>query len=482
MQNKKDLLQAHRLMTQRASQALILGEPDTAEAPLRRLNFATTIGVMLSILVLAGFGIWGLLKPGGASGLQAAGVIIVEKESGARYVWCTQDTLCPVENFVSARLLAGSGQVSVKLVSRSSLKGFQRGGELGIPGAPNTLPSSGQLQKGPWSACVKTDVTQLSASVPIVTLQAGKDVGGQTLAPNRAVAVKASGQTWLLVNGQRLLVNPQIVASFAPDAVPIAAKWLNVVPQGRDFGVPVIDGLGNTTTGPQGGGRVGQIFQAVDPIGGGTKYYVLLSDGLQQITPAQAELLEGDPMIKAAYPGQTVAPIKIAAGAVSNVRQSSSGFSAGMPAVMPQVQPFAANTPLCMVYRDASGKTPGELTIGGSQLPQPPGTANGSLETADQLSIPPGSAALVGMLPESGLPASISTYYLVTEGHRYALSSSDVIADLGYAAKDVTALPAGILGFIPTGPILDPTKAQQTIPMAGQPSAPSVVVPTTGTG
>ena len=40
MQSRRDLFQAHRLMTQRASLALLRGEPDVPDQPLRRLNVA----------------------------------------------------------------------------------------------------------------------------------------------------------------------------------------------------------------------------------------------------------------------------------------------------------------------------------------------------------------------------------------------------------------------------------------------------------
>ena len=78
MQTRKDLLQAHRLMTQRAAQALMLGEPDTPELPMRRLNVATFIGIMVAVLVTAGFGIVGLLNPSNANGLGEPGTIIIE--------------------------------------------------------------------------------------------------------------------------------------------------------------------------------------------------------------------------------------------------------------------------------------------------------------------------------------------------------------------------------------------------------------------
>src|SRR3954452_5769210 len=113
MQTRKDLLQAHRLMTQRAAQALLIGEPDSPELPLRRINVASFIGIMIAILVGAAFGIVGLLSGGGgAQDLEKPGTLIIEKETGARYVWCQGGTreLCPVANFASAKLLSDSGQ------------------------------------------------------------------------------------------------------------------------------------------------------------------------------------------------------------------------------------------------------------------------------------------------------------------------------------------------------------------------------------
>ena len=51
MQSRKDLFQAHRLMTQRASLALLRGEPDIPDQPLRRLNVATFSGVLVAVIV-----------------------------------------------------------------------------------------------------------------------------------------------------------------------------------------------------------------------------------------------------------------------------------------------------------------------------------------------------------------------------------------------------------------------------------------------
>ena len=63
MQNRKDLLQAHRLMTRRASLALICGEPDSPNQPLRRLNIAAISSALAGVIVAGVFGVLGLLAP-----------------------------------------------------------------------------------------------------------------------------------------------------------------------------------------------------------------------------------------------------------------------------------------------------------------------------------------------------------------------------------------------------------------------------------
>ena len=52
-----------------ARMALLAGEPDLPEPPTRRLVVSVFAGLMVGVLVVAGFGVWGLLSPGGATGL-----------------------------------------------------------------------------------------------------------------------------------------------------------------------------------------------------------------------------------------------------------------------------------------------------------------------------------------------------------------------------------------------------------------------------
>jgi type VII secretion protein EccB len=464
VQTRKDLLQAHRLMTQRAALALVLGEPDNPELPLRRLNVAAFCGVMVALLVMAAFGIYGLLNPGGATGLQQAGMLIVEKETGARYVWCQNQQLCPVANYVSARLLAGADDGHRKSVSRNSLTAFDRGPEVGIPGAPNTLPDAKKLVRTPWSVCVRTVDNGVTGRTPVVTLVAGHGVGGQGLRDDQAVAAAAAGQTWLIWRNHRLRVPHYAVSTLSTLPPQVAAKWLNALPAGPDYQAPDIPGRGTAVTGPRGPAKVGQVFQ-VDAASG-TAWYVLLRDGLAPISALEKELLRADPASSQAYGNQPFQAIPLDPASVSAYRASPTVISrpelAGRP---PQMVQYADSTPLCAVYDDPTGNSAGHLALGG-RLPAPPSST--APTGVDQLVFPPGGGALVGLEPEPGKPSSVSTYFLVTEGHRYALKSADVATKLGYAitgdqTSNAFPMPASVLGLIPLGPVLDPGAAANPI-------------------
>jgi len=52
MQTRRDLLQAHRLMTRRAALALLQAEPDPPDQPLRRLNVGLISSVLVAVIVL----------------------------------------------------------------------------------------------------------------------------------------------------------------------------------------------------------------------------------------------------------------------------------------------------------------------------------------------------------------------------------------------------------------------------------------------
>jgi type VII secretion protein EccB len=470
MQTRKDLLQAHRLMTQRAAQALMLGEPDTPELPLRRLNVSSFLGVMVGVLVLAAFGIIGLLSPGGAQGLEQPGTIIIEKETGARYVWCQGTKLCPVANYTSAKLLAGSGQGGQRLVSRNSLSKYDRGPMLGIPGAPDTLPDPNKLVKMPWSVCVRA-ADLMYGHTSLVTLVAGKSVGGEPLPDGQAILVQADKQPWVLWQNRRMQVSPDVVPALtSTTSVPeVASKWLNAVTEGPEFKSPDIPGLGQTVPGPQGQAKVGQIFTVANVTGSQAASYVLMPDGLTQISDIEAQLMKADPKVRAAL-GGAENPVSLQPDVFGNAPKHTGEGVSKLQGTMPRFTQYSDTSPLCATYADMTGKQDGTLVLG-AQLPSPPDSAAGGATNVDQLIFPPGGAALAGVLPSANKANAVNTVYLVTEGRRFALQSKDVAQKLGYnLAADALPVPSGVLELIPTGPTLDPAAAANPVGQAGQPS------------
>lgn len=477
MQTRKDLLQAHRLMTQRAAQALIMGEPDTPEQPLRRLNVAGFLGVMLAVIVMAGFGIVGLLAGGGtAQGLEDSGSIIIEKETGARYVWCLDQSrrLCPVANYTSAKLLAGSDQSKQHLVSRDALAKYERGPTIGIPGAPDTLPDRKKLVKMPWSACVRAADLAVGGHTSLVTLVAGTGIGGQPLRAGQAVLVQAGRQPWVIWRGKRMRVAPDIVPALASTAnIPqVAEKWLNAITPGADFKAPSVAGLGRPAPGPQGQNQVGRLFTVANVTGTNAASYVLMTDGLAPVSDIEARLMTVDPAVKSALGGDDQ-PVRIDADTFRRAPQHQGGgiSSPDLQGTMPTFSPYTDTTPLCATYSDPGGATGAQITLG-ANLPDPPDRAYGGAAGTDQLVFPPGDAALAGLLPGIGKAGATNTFYLVTEGRRFALQSRDVAQKLGYTlSTDGVLVPAGLLELIPSGPILDPAAARSPIAQGGQQAA-----------
>jgi type VII secretion protein EccB len=475
MQNRKDLLQAHRLMTQRAALALLHAEPDPADRPLRRLNVGVFSGVLVAVLLTAAFGIWGFISPGGAQGLDAAGTLIIDSQSVTPYVWCQNGKLCPVVNYASARLALNTDTPTQRMVSQASLASYPRGPLIGIPGLPQPLPDPSMLVGAPWSVCVQavTNPATLQQHT-VTTLVGGHGVGGRAVPANSALLVQAAGSDWLIWDGQRLLIPTATQhniltalgtgpATQTPETMPSA--WLNAFPQGADFEPPVITGFGNPTSGPAGGSaHVGQVFTTTAAPGAPQQSYVMLPDGLAPITQTQAALLNAEP---SQVPAASVTP-----SAVAGDLSKTSVPASGLPARIPTVVGYTDTTPLCVVYQSSATTAPSgpQVTVGGT-VPTYAMATNGS-GGVGQVALPPGSAALIGVVASSqpaaaaaaGQAPVVSSYFLLTGGLRYGLASPSVAGVLGYTLpRQQTLLPAGVADLIPQGPAFDPSKAEQQV-------------------
>ncbi|AQZ65378.1 unnamed protein product [[Actinomadura] parvosata subsp. kistnae] len=457
MHSQRDLYQAYRLTLQRIGLALLRAQPNQPDWPLRRQTVGFLAGVMVAVLLCVGFAVYGLLRPGGTLSLESPGTLIIERETGARFVYSQeQRRLIPVANYASARLVLAAGQVKERVVAREALAMYERGAAIGIPGAPDSLPAPSSLARGPWAACVQERAGRTGRE-PYVTLVAGRQVGGTPVPEGDAVLVDVGGQTWAIWRGTRMRVAPGIargLTSATPAAVPVS--WLNALPEGPDLAAPAIPGRGRPVTGPGGkAAAVGQVFRADGVAGGDPRWYVLLGDGLAPITQGQATLLLSDPASRAAYGGGAVREIPVdaaTANAAPRSRSRDTVAADGLPAAMPRMTAHDPAAPLCAVYA-GTGSTRVRLTTGAT-LPPPHGDAS------DLVRLPPGQAVLAGVLPGDGRLDAVQSYYLVTQdGRRYAVPGTDVLEKLGYQAAQATPVPVNLLQLIPEGPVLDPARA-----------------------
>jgi type VII secretion protein EccB len=442
MPSHKDLLQAHRLMTQRSAMALISGEPDALHQPLRRLNAGTISSLLVGAIAAAVFGVLGLISPGSVGNLTKPGTLVIDSGSATAYVPCDSGKLCPALNFPSALLALDSDQVRRVEVSQASLARYSLGPTIGVPGLPQDLPAGPDLIAGPWSVCAASGGT---------TLVGGRAVGGTVLGPaTAALATTGHDDVWVLWNGQRLAIQPRIAQTLFPamqvQAVPVA--WLNALPQGPDFAAPLIAGQGTPVTGPGNAeATVGQIFDQSGAGGAVAQYYVLLADGkLAQIDGTQAQLAEREPDAPAPRP---ISPSVATADLSGTVIPRH-----GLPATVPTLSPVTSG--LCVTY-------PPDLSpriVTGAAVPSGV-TATGATAPAalTQVWLPPAHGALIGAAPGPGR-AGVTSYFLVTGATRYALATQSVAAVLGYNLKtQATVLPAALLDLLPSGPPLNPAAA-----------------------
>jgi type VII secretion protein EccB len=437
MQNRRDLLQAHRLMTQRASQALLCGEPDSPNRPLRRMTSAMISSVLLGVIAAGVFGVIGLLSPGAVTGLTQAGTLVVDTDTATAYVPCQGTDLCPAVNYASALLaLDSSSGVHQVTVHQSALSGYTIGPLIGIAGLPQDLPTSGDLVRGPWSVC---------ASPGGSVLVGGVSVGGSALGTSSAALVTADGQAdWLVWDGSRLAISPQVMQTLfgTAAATTVPAGWLNALPEGPAFAAPALQGAGSVVTGPAGAAPVGSVYVQRSP----PQDYALTAQGrLSPVTPVVAALLQRVPGAPAAQP---ISPSMAAADLSGSVVAST-----GLPATLPRV--VMMSTALCVSYHGASSRV---VTTGGTV---PSGGVPVTGGGVDRVWLPAGRGALVGTSP--GGTATGATWFLVSGGRRYALSSPSVAAVLGYdLSTSGVLLPASLVTLLPQGPALNPAAANST--------------------
>ncbi|WP_410810136.1 type VII secretion protein EccB [Micromonospora sp. 067-2] len=483
MRTRRDQVQAYRFVTRRIVSAVLSGDPETTNLPMRRLGMAIFGSVIAAAIVLGGVGAYGQLT-GNAAPL-AEDTLVIERESGATYVF-RQGKLIPTLNYTSARLVLDKADPTVRMMSQASLRERPRGRTVGIVGAPDDLPGRKSLTGLPWSVCDVPDPADQRHSTQVVIDRA---LPGGTPLGDRAVLVTVDRQQYLLTGGARLQVlggQPAIAAlrmtGTAP--LPVGQQLLNAVPAGPPLRKPSLPGEGEPS-GLSPTGRpatIGQVFQAAG------QHYVLTREGLVSISEITALLMIGG--------GGQITDITPDQAGERLVKQRVD--EEGLPPRLPALYTTrSGQTVLCATYRAGSGggpptttvevfdRVPVELTASASGALPVNQTARDSVRTAEAVLLPGGKGVLAQAAPGAGASGSVavgSTIYLISpQGIRYPLGSSETLAVLGYGGITPLAVPGSLLSLIPTGPSLNREDASDFFAPGG-PAAPATTPPSAPDG
>ncbi len=474
MASKRDQLQAHQFLLQRVVSGLVIQETDPEVPPFRRPAVAAFSSIAIALVGLAIAGVFGLFSPGGNKSFRDGKSVIVEADTGTRYVF-VGGRLHPVTNYASALLIIGE-HAPTKRVSRNSLVDEPRGPLIGIPDAPDGLPDRKHLLGGPWTMCSQPTTDDTGAPIEQSVLMVGRQPPGGTATGDRAMLldVPATGKHYLLWRGYRHEIT-DLATVFAGLAlsqesrVRAGVAWVDVLPAGPKVGPIRVSNPGGRSQALRSrpGVRAGQLF-VVRTSDGNRQYYLATADRLMALSQFQYDIQVAARQTRLANGGHLPTAVPLGPDEVTRVVNVAGVAAAALPRARPAfVQTHSGSGAVTCARFDAGAIAP--RLIAEPRMPAPdlamktPGRTAFGTPLADRVSVTPGWAGLVEVVPAGR--AATGTISLVTDqGRMYALDSPDVLKVLGYEGVKPIRIPAGLAVRIPAGPALDPAAALRQPP------------------
>lgn len=302
MATKRDLVEAYAFSRRRLVTAFVSGAPGGREVEPSRPGRTIVGGIALSILLVAGAAVAGVLTGRDPEDWNKPGLLISEDKGGLYVILEESDDpeLHSVLNITSAQLILGS-DLEPTILAEDTIADQDLGPDLGILGAPQTVPDTGRLIDSGWAACTAGDgglAVTMSRERPVTPLT------------EQGFTVESEGRFYVVATGREESGEPVRAYSYAlPKKVPldplldelnlpitddarvVPEKWLRLFPEGAplDFASLGLTGYGDPAPGRGPGGlpddaRIGEVV-TVDQ----ERFQVLTADGPAELDPfAQA--------------------------------------------------------------------------------------------------------------------------------------------------------------------------------------------------
>ncbi|MBC2867682.1 type VII secretion protein EccB [Streptomyces mexicanus] len=503
MASRRDELNAYTFAKKRTLAAFLQPSPSGSEEGAPKPLRAVVPSLVAGALTLAAFGAWGMFQPTAPPGWDKPGTrVIVGKQSTTRYVVLkTGKTvrLHPVLNLASARLLMNGADYQVIQVSDQILDSGKppRGPILGIPYAPDRLPSPAEAGKAKrWAVCEQPGgkgETVQQATFVLAQRDAAKTDGAQRLGARDVLYVKtrtgerylvdARGTAYAVTGTESDALTNALVGPRKPQLV--TKEWLATLHQGDAIKFPRLpSGVGSPAHVPghlaAEENRVGMVLKT--ETGDGTKYYVVLPGKVQPVSDFTAWLLIVSPQTAALNMNGEARTVGL-----QDFTADPEPF-AGQSAKWPQQRTRQVNSvgsasgrdTVCSVLRDVADDNATTLsTWAGTDYP--------AEITADGTStyVTPGTGLLYTQI--QGTETGAGSLFLVTDtGLRYAVQAngdsdsrtskigangtktsdgtpepSEAQVKLGYQSVRPVRVPAAWSELLAKGPRLDTNSARQ---------------------
>ncbi|MCH0572945.1 type VII secretion protein EccB [Streptomyces sp. MUM 136J] len=504
MASRRDELNAYTFAKRRTLASFLQPSPSGSEEGAPKPLGALVPGLVIGVVILAVFGAIGMFSPTAPKGWDSPGAhVIVASKSTTRYVVLRtgkETQLHPVLNMASAKLLLDPSRNSVITVDETVLDSGKppHGATIGIPYAPDRLPSSAEAGSAKrWAVCERPGdggrAIQKAAFVLAEKEWSRTEGGSRLTGGDLMYVVGPDGRTQYVVDAKgtkypladpadKELLKALDTQSRSPQRV--SQEWLDTLHTGDPVAIPDVDGTPGATAGASTAlgdyDKVGEVIRAYD--GQVMQYYVVLRGKVARVSEFTATLLLNSGDLVAV--GQAGEAQQVSPGAVAD--STSFDGDKNWPTYRPRTVNDGASTTsgrntVCNVLRSVDAGN-GRTTLStwvGTEFPAQLPTGSSSAY------VTPGSGQLYRQF--QGTETKAGGVFLVTDtGLRYALqSNSDSATDdkgigtsagqrkqepneariaqtrLGYEKVDPVPIPVEWSTFLPTGPRLSEAAARQ---------------------